>query len=307
MYAFLIAAIIFGGIGFFNPGTLIIQPLPSLSANYINKDLPVNAILYSTVEKSRIKKIIPPAHNPKTDFSFKSVPIHQEPTKYSQPNSDYLVTLASEKETIAGIDNDALQKKNNLSGYVIVTNAPREFSIQDENSSAPLLAEVSVEPSPYVPSSSFSYHYFEDTTLPKRYVPTVNELRAQENLVIALKALEDIDWKNVDNLIQGTTKKDLVWLVVELNKSLSESDWEKITSQEILRTGNNIPENTLKQKQRFLVQLQKFHKDQLTQKQMLEEKKRAILLERVLQNQELQKCEVRKQKEAIKERKIVVI
>ena len=118
MYAFLIAAIIFGGIGFFNPGTLIIQPLPSLSGNYINKDLPVNAILYSTVEKSRIKKIIPPAHNPKTDFSFKSVPIHQEPTKYSQPNSDYLVTLASEKETIAGIDNDALQKKNNLSGYV---------------------------------------------------------------------------------------------------------------------------------------------------------------------------------------------
>ena len=66
-------------------------------------------------------------------------------------------------------------------------------------------------------------------------------------------------------------------------------------------------EEELKLKQVYLSQLQKFQKAQAEQKQINDQKRQLILMERVMQNKELQKCEEDRKKSAEKKVKKVVV
>ena len=63
----------------------------------------------------------------------------------------------------------------------------------------------------------------------------------------------------------------------------------------------------LKLKQVYLSQLQKFQKAQAEQKQINDQKRQLILMERVMQNKEHQKCEEDRKKSAEKKVKKVVV
>ena len=304
--AFVFIALIIGSAGLFNPDKIIIQQSPALSSNLLMNNPSEIIPLLST-----------PSNINKTFFSIQAG-FQQQAASAPQKKIEPAQWLSSKKEEelnkllkVAMYEetnrhNYSLAGENNHLTDFVADQQHQEFSLQ-ENEAIAIDPEDISEPQPYIPANSFSYQYMEDTTLPKRYVPAISELKAKENLEIAIKALEEINWNNLKKGISGNNKQiDISLLQEELKKALAAIDWKKM--QEELGTGLKQAEEELKLKQVYLSQLQKFQKAQAEQKQINDQKRQLILMERVMQNKELQKCEEdRKKLTEKKVKKVVVI
>ena len=304
--AFVFIALIIGFAGLLNPDKIIIQQSPALSANLLMNNPSETIPLLST-----------PSNINKTLFSLQagfqkqtaSAPLKKiEPAQWlsskKEEELNKLLKVAMYEETNS--HNYSLAGENNHLTDFVSDQQHQEFSLQENEATAIDPEDIS-EPQPYIPANSFSYQYMEDTTLPKRYVPAISELKAKENLEIAIKALEEINWHNLKKGLSGNNKQiDISLLQEELKKALAAIDWKKM--QEELGTGLKQAEEELKLKQVYLSQLQKFQKAEAEQKQINDQKRQLILMERVMQNKELQKCEEDRKKSAEKkEKKVVVI
>lgn len=302
MIAFLLSVLLIGCIGFFNPEKTIIQQLP---------DLPVT---YSPPVSSEVVPIIvtPVSNSSPKEPAVKNI----NTARLLSPQQEYIVWLNKQKKAVADQEaglalliEAANQNKNYMpessviSGFASIEDK-QEFSIQ-ENTIIPS-TESFVEEQPYVPSYSFSYQYTEDTSLPKRYVPTITELKAKENLELALRALEEINWQNLKKELAKNKKIDIAQLQASLKKALAEIDWKKMEGENT--TGTNQAAEELKIKQAYLQNLQKLQKNYLSQKQLDDQKRQLLLMDRIMQNKELQQCEENKRKDASgKVKKVVVI
>ncbi len=303
--AFVFIALIIGSAGLFNPDKIIIQQSPALSSNLLMNNPSEIIPLLST--PSNINK---PFFSVQSGFQQQaaSAPLKKiEPAQWltskKEEELNKLLKVAMYEETNS--HNYSLAGENNHLTDFVADQQHQEFSLQ-ENEAIAIDPEDISEPQPYIPANSFSYQYMEDTTLPKRYVPAISELKAKENLEIAIKALEEINWNNLKKGISGNNKQiDISLLQEELKKALAAIDWKKM--QEELGTGLKQAGEELKLKQVYLSQLQKFQKAQAEQKQINDQKRQLILMERVMQNKELQKCEEDRKKSAEKKVKKVVV
>jgi beta-lactamase regulating signal transducer with metallopeptidase domain len=107
----------------------------------------------------------------------------------------------------------------------------RDFSITEQIMVDKPIQVVTINPTPYVPSTSFSY-YMQDSTKPGVVVVSPEEKAATEALKKALKALEEIDWNKLEKELKAAGDKiDFVKLQEELKKSLKQIDWEKVNAE----------------------------------------------------------------------------
>ena len=80
---------------------------------------------------------------------------------------------------------------------------------------------------PYVPASSFSYQFTQDTAMPKIKGETFDERKARETLVKTQKALASINWNKIEKDLKYSSgslaklKKELIIQIQALN-------WQKI-------------------------------------------------------------------------------
>lgn len=112
------------------------------------------------------------------------------------------------------------------------------FSITEKE--LPLLPEAVVNKEfPYVPNSSFSYYYLEDSSVAKTRVSPNQQQSAWQSLVQAQKALDKLDWERIakDQKFDVST---LAKLRKEIQGSLQNSNWRQIYKEAKDSVNNEI-------------------------------------------------------------------
>jgi len=309
MFAFLLTAFLIAFTGWYNPGKVIHQQLPDAFANRTATPPPSREIMpefFTTKQNESADEIS--AFAVYADKSFEATKekenkhsTAEESDDESEPELIQLTNLAFTEATAP------VSPVTNLIGFATTIEHPRDFSIQESVNPAPVATEgYYYEVQPYVPSSSFSYRYTEDTSLPKKHVPTTSELKATEDLEKSLKALAEIDWEKLKKEL-GDKNINIDLLQLELKKALTEVDWEKIEQE--YKSGLNQEEQELRIRKAYMERLSKYQKERIQLQQNNQQRKQVIVADRLMQNAELRKCEdERKKAETVKKvKKIVVI
>ena len=309
MIAFLLSAFLIAFTGWFNPGKVIHQQLPDAFANRTPTPPPSREIMpeFFTTKQNEsaeeISKFAVYADKPLEaikENEHKHSPISENADE-SEPELVQLTSLAlTEAVTSAA-------PVSNVIGFATTVEQPREFSIQESVNPAPVATEgYFYEVQPYVPSSSFSYRYTEDTIFPKKNIPTAGELKAKEDLEKSLKAIEGIDWEKLQKVL-GDKNFNVGQLQLELKKALAEVDWSKIDEE--YKSNLKQEEQETRIRNAYIERLNKYQKEKVQQLQNNHQRKQAIVVDRLMQNAELRKCEDgRKKVETVKKvKKIVVI
>lgn len=195
--------------------------------------------------------------------------------------------------------------------FTAVTVPDREYSIDVSSPAAIEVTGVQQSASvPYIPSSSFSYVYQinNDTAFPSRYYVSESELNARRELENAIATLENLDMTKLEKGI-GASAIQLKRLELQLKKTLQSAEWQKMSKD--LQANYKAVQNQLRLKQAYLAQAGNYVTAQGNYKQLQQtDKQQKIVLDRIMENQQLQKCVEDKQKTELKKakvKKIVVI
>jgi hypothetical protein len=82
-----------------------------------------------------------------------------------------------------------------LAGFVNNTEVA-DYSLP-ENTPAPQ-PPMAQDVYPYVPGTSFYFQAVEDTTLPKKYVMTLTDVKAKIAMEKSMQALQQMNWKKLE-------------------------------------------------------------------------------------------------------------
>jgi hypothetical protein len=208
MIGALSTALLIGFIGYYNPGNVITKSLRQ-SNNYVSVS-PVSIEASGemvtsvdapnrSIEKSVDKKA-------KTEEE-----IATEPASVTEYYSFFPVETGEDQLTPS------------ILSYVQTQPEIREFSLTQTEPFIP--APVNSSQYPFIPSNSFSFHYIEDTSLPKRQIVTYNDKKAREALEQSLMAVDEIDWQKIEKQLGNVNVHELR---NEIKKALQEVNWKKI-------------------------------------------------------------------------------
>jgi len=309
MFAFLLTAFLIAFTGWYNPGKVIHQQLPDAFANRIATPPPsreIMPLIFTTGqnESGDIESTFAVYNDISPEVRKEKEDKHANVNENNDESEPEFVQLANLTYTEATAPAAPV---TNVIGFATTVEHPRDFSIQESVNPAPVVNEgYFYEVQPYVPSSSFSYRYTEDTSYPKKHIPTTGELKAKEDLEKSLKALAEIDWEKLKKEL-GEKNININQLQSELKKALAEVDWKKIDEE--MNSGLSQEEQELRIRNAYMERLNKYQKERIQQQQNNQQRKQVIVADRLMQNTELRKCEEeRKKTETVKKvKKIVVI
>jgi hypothetical protein len=165
---------------------------------------------------------------------------------------------------------------------------------ENNNSMATPMPQAGVYP--YVPGNSFFYQLIEDTALPKKYVMTLSDLKAQKAMEKALKGLQQLNWKKLElQLKQQDAKVNVAEIQRQIEKAMQQVDWKKINEES--EHDMEEAQNQMQQAQdAFVVQLGNYQRDRAIQQERIKQAQQQILLDRLQQCEELKKLEEEKKK-----------
>lgn len=316
MFALLFSSLLIAATGWFNPGKIIVSNIPAL-ASHAKKTTGVKKAETSLpIVFNAIATTVPPAKKTTPKFT-KETNLLLAVNHTDQLEELELVELVNAE--YAAIQRYKVAEETTMAGPVNISYAgkaiARDFSIPDPAvASLPALAltdfVAEAAPQPYVPASSFSYQYVEDTSFPKKYMPTLSDRQAKEDLEITLKALESINLQKILGKLKvdskGNTVVDLAKFQEELKIALSELNWKQISEE--VNTGIKLADQEMRLKDAYVKQLQRFQEARINQQNEEEIRKKAIILDRIMQNKALQGTQQNIQTDTlVKKRKIVVI
>jgi hypothetical protein len=198
------------------------------------------------------------------------------------------------------------------SGAVSAVVVPdRDYSIELSKSSTAIeVTGLQATSVPYIPSGSFSYIYQinSDTAFPSRYPISEFELNGRRELEKAIATLENLDMNKLEKGI-GASALQLKRLEAQLKKTLQSEDWHKMSKD--LQANYKAVQNQLRMKQAYLAQLGQYTEARSNYQQLQQtDKQQKIVLDRIMENQQLQKAAEEKQKAELKKakvKKVVVI
>lgn len=183
------------------------------------------------------------------------------------------------------------QEINDIADPIVNLNAALheeriEFSLP-ETEQPQLPAAAIVQQFPFVPRSSFSQSTIEDTSKPIHKVETYQQRTARESLAKAQKAIESLNWKKIEKLIDD--KADIKKLREEIQSSLLHLNWQKINEEVKEALNNEATEKmktTLKAQyedvnnyKNLLQEYQKLHEELKHQQNNLKEESEIKLLQ----------------------------
>ncbi|MBL0133809.1 MAG: hypothetical protein IPP79_07290 [Chitinophagaceae bacterium] len=165
----------------------------------------------------------------------------------------------------------------------------RDFSLEETNLKTTEPAATTIETlssAPYIPGNSFSYQNIEDSTVPKKTTKTASDVQAAEDLAKALKAIETINWLEIEkNLKASKNSLDIVKLQQELKKALTSIDWKKIQTE--TQSALTMAEQEMIESINYQKQLESFRKAKAIQQEYENKLREKILAERLYQSNPL--------------------
>lgn len=215
----LFSAVMIGFIAWSNPGNVIVRQILQ-----IEEPPPVTADQMSEVREVAFIQPSPPlSKKEKKELKKKVFTVsvkEEEPGEVITP--EVLSTLEQYEAT--AVSTNVYAPSIVQAGFENL----RDFSIAEPSTPGTATAPDQTY-TPFIPSSSFSYFFVEDSTKPTTAVETVEEKAARESLQKALKALDEIDWNALEKQLSSSGEKINVRKIQqELRKSLKNIDWQKV-------------------------------------------------------------------------------
>lgn len=224
MVGHLFAGLLLAFIAWSNPGNVIVKTILKSEATIAASNENNNATFVSNpVAEVKQKK---QAEKDRLDFAVRLR--HEEPMTDEEQNE-----VLSQLATQAAYDAvEYLPVAQAFQSVQVGNGEMRDFSITEPiTTEQPVYTTIVTTNTPYVPSTSFSY-YFQDSTKPGVTAPSPSEKAATESLKKALKALDEVDWTQIEKELKASGEKlDIAKLQLEIKKSLTSVDWEKVNAE----------------------------------------------------------------------------
>lgn len=216
--AYLAAALLLGFIAFVNPAKVAVDKLEPVLAEYAVKEagrqyIPEGQTFFTN--NKTIKPLLKATH-PHNKNVARVILVNND-------NEDAVDNTPREDVIPAETQGQELSEENIQTAAAKET---RDFSLPENEMAAapaPELAAVT----PYVPASSFSYQFIQDSSRPKAKGETYNEHAAHEALIKAKKAMEAINWQKIEKSLKYP-KRDLAKLKLEITGELARLNWQQI-------------------------------------------------------------------------------
>lgn len=291
LVAYLLSALLIGFIGWYNPGHLIIKRIDAVREQTAAIE---TAQTFST----------PPAQGIliKAAASF---------TKETPDKKDHAATCSNQKdpfeklEQIIELATDAKlaalsEQLNELPEHIAsfaANTEERDYSLSETNNPAPQLP-LAQQVYPYVPGTSFYFQAVEDTTLPKKYVMTVTDIKAREAMEKSMLALQQVNWKKLElSLKEQGVKVDMGQIQQEIEKALQQIDWKKLNA-ETESALDEANDQIRKMQDAFVVKSGSYQRERTIHQERLKQAQQKILMDRIQQRQQLKQMELEKKKES---------
>lgn len=208
LIAALCTALVIGFIGYYNPGNVIIKSLTETNTYVAARDIAEgNQEMITSIAGTSQTITVVIEKEPTENVEIAEIAAAPEVTM------DYFSFLQDEQEELTP----------SILSFVQTQPEIREYSLTLTEPVVP--APVYSSQYPYVPSNSFSFHYTEDTSLPKKQIITFSEKKAREALERSLMAIDEIDWKKIEKQLGVVDVRELQ---KEIKKALEDVNWKKI-------------------------------------------------------------------------------
>lgn len=297
LVAYICAAFLIGLIGFYNPGKVIVKTIATVQS----------VSTTSNVSTEQVSFITPANTRSNDEIKTKRVTDRKKDPVRSVSKDKAAEETRSEEiiEWIADVRPEDINEESFPAWVSHVTSEAKKRDYSIPENVIPVQPDYTVEVHPYVPSTSFSYQFVEDTALPKKYVLTQADIKAKEALTSALKALHEIDWQRLEKEMAAAGKKiDVIKLQQELEKAMSDVDWKKINEEmqsSLIQEENNL----LKDQKELQMELKKFQHEHRAKTAEQQRIYKAIIEERLCEKA-IQKTKPVKKK-VVSAKKIVYI
>ena len=301
--AYLLSALLIAFIGWYNPGNVIIKKLDAVRVQTAATETAQN---FNTPPAPDFR--VSPAASISKDTS------DEKPRKGTCPEQkdiykklEQIIDLAADAKLVA-LTELASEIPQQMAGFVNNIEVA-DYSLP-ENNPAPQ-PPVPQQVYPYVPGTSFYFQAVEDTTLPKKYVMTITDVRAKEAMEKSMQALEQVNWKSLEMTLKAQGMKvNVEQIHREIEKALVQIDWKKLNEE----TNNALDEandEVQKLQDEFVVKIGNYQRNRTVQQERLKQAQQQILMDRLQQREQIRKMEQEKKKECtrpvVRKKKIVQI
>ncbi|HKH62977.1 MAG TPA: M56 family metallopeptidase [Flavitalea sp.] len=299
LVAYILSAFLIGLIGFYNPGKVIVKTIDTVQKESPNTNVNTEQVSFTTPADNIDE------HKNKTESVTDSKKSRVVPRKFRDNSTEQENRREEMIEWIADVKPEDLNEEvfPELVSYVASDSKTRDFSIPENI--VHIQPDYTVDVHPYVPSTSFTYHFVEDTALPKKYVLTQADIKAKEAMTSAIKALQEIDWQKLEKEMAAEGKKiDIIKLQQKLKKAISDVDWKKINEEmqsSLIQEENDL----LKDHKTLQLELKKFQQERSTKSAEQQRIYKAIISERLCEKEVQQTKPVKKK--ITQKKKIVYI
>lgn len=289
--AYLLSALLIGFIGWYNPGHLIIKRIDAVREQTTAIE---TAQTFSTPPAQGILVKAAASFTKETpDKKYHAATCSNQKDPYEK--LEQLIELATDAK-LAALWEQLNELPEHIAGFAANTEE-RDYSLSETNNPAPQLP-LAQRVYPYVPGTSFYFQAVEDTTLPKKYVMTVTEIKAREAMEKSMLALQQVNWKKLELLLkeQGV-KVDMGKIQQEIEKAMQQIDWKKLNA-ETESALDEANDQIQKMQNAFVVKLGSYQRERTIHQERLKQAQQKILMDRIQQHQQLKQMEQEKKKES---------
>jgi beta-lactamase regulating signal transducer with metallopeptidase domain len=305
LVAYLLLALLIAFIGWYNPGYLIIKKL--------------DAVRVHTTAIETVQVFTTPPAEDNIVKAAASITTKEAPDKEKEPGEgtcqeqkdpykklEQIIELATDAK-LAALSEQLNEIPEHLAGFVNNMEVA-EYSLPDNHPTAPQLP-LAQQVYPYVPGTSFYFQAVEDTTLPKKYVMTLTEIKAKEAMEKSMLALQQVNWKKLEMSLKAEGMKiNVEQIQREIEKALHQIDWKKL-NEETENALDEANDQIQKMQDAFVARIGSYQKN--IQQERLKQAQQQILMDRLQQHELIRKMEAEKKKECpkpvIRKKKIVQI
>jgi beta-lactamase regulating signal transducer with metallopeptidase domain len=307
LVAYLLSALLIAFIGWYNPArtreNVIIKKLDAVRIQTAATETAQN---FNTPPAPDFR--VSPAASITKDIS------DEKPRKGTCPEQkdiyqklEQIIDLAADAKLVA-LSELASEVPQQMAGFVNNIEVA-DYSLPENNPAPQPPAPQQVYP--YVPGTSFYFQAVEDTTLPKKYVMTVTDIKAKEAMEKSMQALEQVNWKSLEMTLKAQGMKvNVEQIHREIEKALVQIDWKKLNEE----TNNALDEandEIQKLQDEFVVKIGNYQRNRTVHQERLKQAQQQILMDRLQQREQIRKMEQEKKKTCtkpvIRKKKIVQI
>ncbi|MBO9202678.1 MULTISPECIES: M56 family metallopeptidase [Niastella] len=292
LIAYLLSAGLIAFIGWYNPGNVIIkklavvqEPVPVIETVQNFSTPPAGELVKETVAAMLNEE---PVAKPK-----KAITCPEQKDPYQ--NLEQLIELTTDAKLAAlSKQIDALPQQ--MASFVNEVEAADYTLTETTQTPQVQLLLPAQQVFPYVPGTSFYFQEIEDTTVPKKYVMTKADAKANVALEKSMQALQQVDWKKLEGALKAQGMKiNIDQIQREIQKAMQQVDWKKLNAE----TENALEDARLEienMQQSYVIQLGNFQRAQTERAERLKLAQQKILMDRLQQREALKQLEEDKRK-----------